>query len=161
MSIIRRANPEHPMPTTQREPDPVHWLLRWDPFRQMAPSLFSQPTAELTFSPAFEVKETKDGFMFKADLPGMKEQDLEVKLTGSRLTIGGKREAEHEDKGDTYYTYERAYGSFLRTFTLPDGIDGDHVQAELKEGVLSVVVPKKVAAQAKTVTVKTGETKKS
>jgi HSP20 family protein len=161
MSLIRRAAPEHPVAPAPRENDPLRWLLRWDPFREMTPSWFGQPQIEPGFSPAFEVKENKDSFMFKADLPGMKESDVEVKLVADRLTISGKREAEREDKDDTYYTYERSYGSFMRSFTLPAGIDGDHVFAELKDGVLNVVVPKKAIAQAKTIAIKTGEAKKS
>lgn len=160
MSLIRRVTPEHPMPRAKQEIDPFRWLLGWDPFREMTPSWFGQPPAEATFSPAFEVKETKDAFVFKADLPGIKQQDLEVKLAGDRLAVSGKREAEREDKDDTYYTYERSFGSFLRTFTLPDGIDGDHVQAELKDGVLMIVVPKKAVAQGRTISVKS-DVKKS
>lgn len=161
MSLIRRVTPEHPVAPVKAEHDPFRWLLRWDPFREMTPSWFGQPPAEATFSPAFEVKENKDNFLFKADLPGMKEQDIEVKLTGDRLTVSGKREAEREDKGDTYYAYERSFGSFLRTFTLPAGFDGDHVHAELKDGVLTIVVPKHAAAQAKTIAIKGGDVQKS
>ena len=129
-------------------------MLRWDPFREIAPTwMMPEPVA---FAPAFEVKETKDSFLFKADLPGVKDKDVEVKLLGNRLTISGKRDAEHEDKSDSYYTYERSYGSFMRAFTLPDGIDGDHVQADLKEGVLTVAIPKKENAQAKTIAIKSG-----
>ena len=161
MSLIRRVTPEHPVPSAKPEADPLRWLLRWDPFREMTPSWFGQPPAEVTFSPAFEVKENKDSFLFKADLPGMKEADVEVKLAGDRLTVSGKREAEREDKEDTYYTYERSFGSFLRTFTLPDGFDGEHVHAELKDGVLTIVVPKKAVAQARTIAIKAGDIKKS
>lgn len=161
MSLIRRVTPEHPVAPMKAEKDPFRWLLRWDPFREMTPSWFGQPPVEAEFSPAFEVKENKDSFLFKADLPGTKEQDVEVKLAGDRLTISGKREAEREDKDDTYYAYERSFGSFLRTFTLPAGFDAEHVQAELKDGVLTVVVPKQPTAQAKTIAIKGGELKKS
>ncbi len=157
MSNIVRTNggaksqalaPADPVQRAMRE------MLRWDPFREMAPSGFASEQA--AFSPAFEVKETKDAFVFKADLPGMKEKDIEVKLHGNRLTISGSREAELEDKSDAYYTYERSYGSFTRAFTLPEGIDADHVQADLKEGVLAIAVPKKAGAHAKTIAIKTG-----
>ena len=122
-------------------------LLRWDPFREMAPSLW--PSEEmLTFMPAFEVKETGNAYVFKADLPGVREQDLDITRTGNRLTISGKREAEEEDKGNTYYAYERNYGSFTRSFTLPEGID-ENINAQLKDGVLELVVPKKAEAQPK------------
>ena len=161
MSLIRRVTPEHPVAPVRPEHDPFRWLLRWDPFREMTPSWFGQPPVEAAFSPAFEVKENQDSFLFKADLPGMKEQDIEVKLAGDRLTVSGKREAEREDKDDTYYAYERSFGSFLRTFTLPAGFDSDHVHAELKDGVLTIVVPKKATAQAKTIAIKGGDVKKS
>jgi HSP20 family protein len=129
-------------------------FLRWDPFREMSPSWFGPSYSEPTFTPAFEVKETKDGFVFKADVPGVKDKDVEVKLTGTRLAISGKREVEHEDKTDTFYAYERNYGTFVRTFTLPEDIDHDHVQADMKDGVLTVSVPKKAAAPAKTIAIK-------
>ncbi|MFN0251788.1 MAG: Hsp20/alpha crystallin family protein [Kofleriaceae bacterium] len=160
-NIIRRAEET---PVAAREIDPSRWmrqLMSWDPFREMAPSWFPFERELKSFSPAFEVKENPDGYSFKADLPGLKEKDVEVKLTGNRLTISGKREQENEDKNDTYYTYERSYGSFTRAFTLPDGTDLEHVQAELKDGVLTIAVPKKAVVQPKTVTIKTSETKKS
>ena len=133
-------------------------MLRWDPFREMAPV----PTVEVpSYSPAFEVKETKDGFVFKADVPGSKEQDIEVHVAGNRLTISGKREAEKEDKGDIFYMYERSYGSFTRSFTLPEQTDGEHVKAELKNGELTVVVPKTPAAVAKRIPVASGDKPKA
>ena len=82
-------------------------------------------------------------------------------VAGNRLTISGKREAEKEDKGDTYYAYERSYGSFTRTFTLPDKTDGEHVRAELKNGELTVVVPKTPAAVAKRIPVASGDKPKA
>lgn len=133
-------------------------MLGWDPFREMAP-LFTPNAA--VFSPAFEVKETKDSFVFKADLPGVQEKDLEVTLTGNRLNVTGKRESEKEQKEETYYTYERTYGSFNRTFTLPDQIDGAHIKAELKAGELTIVVPKTPAAVAKKIPVAGGTQAKS
>ena len=123
----------------------------WDPFREMTP--FFQ--AERTFIPAFEIKETKEGYLFKADMPGVKENDLEVSITGSRLTIKGKREEEKKQESETYYTYERSYGAFTRTFTLPEGCDGAKAHAELKEGVLTLLVPKTLEAQPKRIDVKT------
>lgn len=124
----------------------VRELMRWDPFREMAPMV--APT-DREWMPAFEVREDKDGYHFKADLPGTKREDIDVSLTGNRLVIAGKRESEKETKDDTFYAYERSYGSFRRTFTLPDGIDTEHVTSELKDGVLTLVVPKKAEAQAK------------
>jgi HSP20 family protein len=110
---------------------------------------------------AFEVKETKTGYAFTADLPGVAEKDLDLSRTGNRLTVSGKRESEHEDKGDNYYVCERSYGSFSRSFTLPEGIDGDHIQASLKNGVLSLIVPKTTEAQTKKISLKGAAEKQS
>ena len=91
----------------------------------------------LTFVPTFEVKETKDAFIFKADLPGVDEKDIEITLTGDRLTVTGKRESEKREEGERFYTYERSYGTFSRAFTLPEGVNPDAHAAELKNGVLT------------------------
>jgi HSP20 family protein len=106
------------------------------------------------FNPAFEVKETKDGYIFKADVPGVLERDLEITLQANRLTITGKRESEETKKDDTFYAYERTFGSFTRTFTLPEGADAEHVKAELKEGVLTLQIPKTEEAQPKKIAFK-------
>jgi HSP20 family protein len=136
----------------------VREMFGWDPFREIAPLL---PAPGVGFAPAFEVKESKDSYVFKADLPGVKESDLEVTLAGNRLTVSGKRESEKEEKEDTYYAYERSYGSFTRTFTLPVEVDTSHVKAELKSGELTVVVPKTPAAVAKKIPIAAGEKPKS
>jgi HSP20 family protein len=107
-------------------------------------------------SPAFEVKETRESLVFKADVPGTREQDIDVNVAGNRLTIAGKREAEKEEKNQTFYAHERTYyGTFPRTFTLPDQTDPSHVKAELKNCELAVVVPK-TAAVAKRIPVASG-----
>ncbi len=115
-------------------------LLNWDPFAEMMPSRLAEP---VTFTPRFEVKETKDAYVFRADLPGVKEEDVDVTVTGTRLTVSGKREAEERRQDDRYYAYERSYGSFTRAFTLPDGVDTEHVEASLDGGVLTVRVGKR------------------
>jgi HSP20 family protein len=127
-------------------------LLRWDPFREGGlTALFDR---EVGFAPAFEIKETKDAFEFKADIPGVESKDIDVKLTDNRLTVSGKREAEKTDKGDTYYTYERTYGSFTRSFVVPEGVNNDAVNADLKDGVLKIVLPKKPESKPRDVPVK-------
>lgn len=159
---VRKQNAGENLGTiARRELDPfrlVREMLGWDPFREMAPLA---PAGGVAFSPAFEVKETKDSFVFRADVPGVKESDLDVTIAGNRLNLAGKREAEKEEKSDTYYTYERSYGSFTRTFTLPDQVDTANAKAELKSGELTVVVPKAAAAVAKKVPVGAGEKTKS
>jgi HSP20 family protein len=147
---VQKKNPEGPAAIARREWDPfriMREMLRWDPFQETRPQW---PTEFAVYAPAFEVKETKDAFVFKADLPGVREQDLEVTVTGNRLTVSGHRleEKEEKEKDQTYYAYERSYGSFTRTFTLPDGADTAHVKAELKSGELVIGIPKTPAAVA-------------
>ena len=127
-------------------------MLRWDPFREMAPMFPELERA--SFNPSFDVTETKDGYVFKADVPGVKTEEIEITTTGNRIQISGKRENEHESKTDTVYTYERQSG-----FTLPDGADVEHAKSELKDGVLTLVVPKKAGAQPKKIAISTGTSK--
>ena len=129
-------------------------LMRWDPFREGSLSTFFD--REVGFAPAFEIKETKDAFEFKADVPGVDSKDIDVKISDNRLTVNGKREAEKTDKGDTYYTYERSYGSFSRSFVVPEGVNSDAIRADLKDGVLKVVLPKKPESKPREVPVKAG-----
>jgi HSP20 family protein len=132
-------------------------FLRWDPFREMAPAF---PSLELaSFNPSFDVTENNDAFVFKADLPGVNKDELEISTTGNRLQVSGKREISHETKNDTVYTYERQSGSFARSFTLPAGADIEHAKSELKDGVLTLVIPKKPDAQAKKIAISTGTSK--
>ena len=129
-------------------------LFGWDPFREMTPFVAPSFAADLSFVPAFDVKETKDAYVFRADVPGVLEKDLEVTMTGNRLTVHGKREKEHKEQSDTLYTYERSYGSFSRSFTLPDGADPARASADLKDGVLTISLAKKPEAQAKQIQIK-------
>ena len=151
LSVRRTGDTERPLAET--EWDPLRWtraLFRWDPFRPMAPML----RAEEGFGAAFDVKENKEGYLFKADVPGIKEKDVEVTITGNRLTVHGHRESEKEEKNDAYYMCERSYGSFTRTFTLPDAADMNKVHAELKDGVLTVFLPRRAESQPKKIEVK-------
>lgn len=125
-------------------------LFRWDPFQFGALMPFR---ADASFAPTFEVKENKDSFIFKADLPGIAEKDLQVQLSDNRLSVSGKRESEKTEQNETYYTSERSYGSFTRSFTLPEGVDADKAQAELKNGVLSIAIPKRPEAQPRKINV--------
>ena len=151
-NLIRRTEAPSETPTVW---DPFRLMrdfINWDPFAEMAPSLIR--AGESVFSPRFEVKETKNAYVFKADLPGLEEKDLEITVTGSRVTVSGKREAENRDEGETYYAYERSYGSFSRSFTLPEGADADHAQADLRNGVLTLSIPKLPEHQPKKISLK-------
>lgn len=137
-----------------------------DPFRVMEGLFRVAPSAEgaqrqLEFAPSFDVKETKEAFLFKAESARRKEIDLRIAHTGNRLTIGGKREAEERKEGENYFMVERSYGSFQRSFTLPESADVDQIKAELVAGVLSIKIPKRVAAQPRKISVSLGDDKKN
>jgi len=126
-------------------------LLSWDPFQEMAPLL---PVEIQRVIPPFEVRETKDRFVFMADLPGIEAKDIEILLTGNRLNVSGIRvdKVEKGEEGE-YYARERTYGRFTRSFTLPEGADLAAVQANLSAGVLTIVFPKVAAVQPKKIPV--------
>jgi len=107
------------------------------------------------FAPSFEVRETKDAYVFKADVPGIPEKDIEIHMTGNVLTISGERKVEVENvqEGQRFFALERGYGSFSRSFALPDGVDIDHVSAEVKDGVLTLRVPKKPEVQPRRINI--------
>ncbi len=155
-NVIVRGQPEQKSQSQEivSPLEPLRWmrsLLNWDPFQEMAPMLQRMRTE---FVPDFEVKEVKDGYVFKADVPGVKLNDLDVSLSGNRLTVNGKRESEREEKSETYYACERSYGSFSRSFTLPEGCDPNAVSADLKDGVLTISIKKKAEVQPKKIDVK-------
>jgi HSP20 family protein len=162
MAIVqRRRSPENSGTLARgRQWDPFEMMrdvMRFDPLRDLVPFV---TRTDLEFIPTFDVKETKDAYVFKGDFPGVKEDEVQVSLTGSRLTISGERMEEKRDDSDQYYAHERSYGSFMRTFTLPDDIDADKVNAEFKDGVLTVQVPKKPEAQPKRIELKAGKSEK-
>jgi HSP20 family protein len=138
--------------------------LGWDPMRLMRSFWTSDPFRELAgfpalsqapgFSPSFDVKETKESYVIKADVPGVQEKDLEISLHGNRLQISGTRQVEKEEKTDTYYTSERSSGSFTRVFSLPDDANAEAIKADLKEGVLTITLGKRADAQAKRIPIK-------
>ncbi len=153
-NIVRRENERGVgMPAFQW--DPVRLMedmLSWDPFRTLGEWRERLPVP--TFSPTFEVKETPDAFVFKADLPGVEEKDLEISLTGNRLTVSGRRDAEERHEGETYYMVERSYGAFARSFALPEGADADHIEASLHQGVLTIEVPKRPEVKPRRISIK-------
>lgn len=91
---------------------------------------------------SIDISEDEEGLTFKADLPGMDPKDLSVEAKDGVLTIQGKRETEKKEEDKTYHRYERTFGSFCRSFALPSNVNPDKIQAEYKDGVLKVHVPK-------------------
>lgn len=151
---VRKSSGSSTPAVATREYDPfraMREMFRWDPFKEMAPMWPGELEGE--FAPAFEVKESKNSYLFKADVPGVKESDIEVTVSGNRLNVSGKRTEETEEKTETYFSRERKFGSFSRSYTLPEGADLEHIHAELKAGVLTVAVPKLPAAQPKKIAV--------
>jgi HSP20 family protein len=127
-------------------------LLRWDPLRSDWNGF--APAGE--FLPRFEVKETPNSYVINAELPGVKEEDVDVSLNGRQLTITVKREEERREDGEQYHAAERSYGTFARSFSLPDSVDAEGVRADLKSGVLTVQIPKRPEAQPKKIAIGRG-----
>ncbi len=102
-----------------------------------------------TVSLRFDVSESDDALEVSAELPGLDEKDIEVSLENGLLTVKGEKKAESEQKGKNYHVTERRYGSFRRSFHLPDTVDEDKVQAKFDKGVLRVILPKVAEAKRK------------
>ena len=93
------------------------------------------------FSPASEALSSNNAYHISMELPGISEDDLEILTAGSSLTVRGEKKASREESGDNWYFCEREYGSFSRTFRLPADADADRITADLKDGVLTLIVP--------------------
>jgi len=117
--------------------------MRLDPFWREG--LFHSDNGESTlgFTPAVDISEEEDHFLIKADLPGMSEKEIEVKVQDGVLLLSGKREEVREEKKEGGYHRERRYGSFCRQFRLGSNVDPDAIAATYDSGVLSVKLPKK------------------
>jgi len=136
------------------------------PFRRMmelwSPLFAAVPRQERdggTYSPDFAVRELGGALVFEADLPGVAEKNLEISLDFDRLVVHGTRARDPETAGEIAHVCERPYGSFMRSFTLPAGLDIDATDARLHDGVLTVTVPWQKEAQPRKVAVggKTGD----
>lgn len=118
------------------------------PFRS-ASSLEPLWRGELTWgaAPAVDITESDKAYEITADLPGMAEKDIEVKLANGGLVIKGQKQEEKEEKKKDYYLHERHFGLFERSFRVPDGVEADKIEASFKNGVLTVTLPKTAQAQ--------------
>jgi HSP20 family protein len=97
-------------------------------------------------APAVDIAETDKSYEISAELPGMDEKNIEVKLVNGDLRIQGEKQEEKEEKKKDYYLHERQFGSFERCFSVPEGVDADKIEASFKKGVLKVTLPKKPEA---------------
>ena len=129
-------------------------LVKWDPVRELnsfgdVNRLFDSffgtqghQTMSRRWVPAMDLVEIGDSLVLKADLPGLRREDVNIEVKDGVLTISGERKDEHEEKADGYYRVERTFGSFSRTLTLPKGIDAEGIAADFADGVLEVKIPK-------------------
>src|SRR5438132_4665758 len=139
-------------------------LTRWEPLREMEEfqnrlsTLFGRPLRrgngreEITlpeWTPLADITEDDKEYVIKAELPDMKKEDVKVTVENGVLTISGERKFEKEEKNKKYHRVERGYGTFMRSFTLPDDADANKIKAEFKNGLLKVHLPKSEHAKPK------------
>ena len=148
MSLItRNQNGNAPVRYVARDPFQLaRELFSWDPF-----STSRQVSA---YVPPFEVKETNEAFVVKADVPGVAESELDIAVHNNILTISGTRTAEERKESESFALYERQYGSFSRSFSLPDTADGERVEAKLDNGVLTLTIWKRAEAKPRKIALK-------
>ena len=106
-----------------------------------------------TWAPAVDIYETNDSFVVSADLPGLNKDEIQIDLKDNTLTLKGEKKFEEKVSKDNYIRVERAYGSFVRSFTLPQNVDPEKIKAKYKEGVLEMTIPKKEEAKPKQIKV--------
>jgi len=144
-------------------------LVRWDPFRELEdmserlnrvfsrPSLRNSGKENLTVAdwmPTVDISETEGEYLIKAELPEVRKEDVKVTVENGVLTLQGERRQEKEEKGKRFHRVERSYGSFVRSFTLPESVDESFVKAEYKDGVLNLHLPKSEKVKPKAIDVK-------
>jgi HSP20 family protein len=143
MSMLQRWNPARDFARVQDEMN-----------RLLGGSLGTRQTESFGWTPAVDIFEDIEGVTFKFDLPEMDPNDVDVRLEDGTLTVRGERKLEREDKQEGYHRVERAYGTFARSFTLPSTLDAEKVNAEAKNGVLRIFIPKRAEAKPKSISVK-------
>ncbi len=112
------------------------------------------PESALNVVPAVDLEETEDAFKITAELPGMTKKDIKITLENNVLSISGEKKAEKETKDKNYHRVERSYGKFHRAFELPGVVNREKIEAEYKDGILSISVPKTEEAKPKQIEVK-------
>src|SRR5579875_1756381 len=138
-------------------------ITRWDPFRDALTlqnrlnSLFqdfnrggeNELVSTASFVPPVDIYEDEQKIVLKLEIPGMKQEDLDIQLENNNLTVRGERKFEKEEKEENFHRIERRYGSFYRAFTIPNTVNPDSVKAEYDAGVLRVQMEKKAEAKPK------------
>jgi HSP20 family protein len=134
-------------------------LSHYDPlanlrlFEDAFTRMLSEPQTNRPWAPAVDIYETENELVLKADLPDVDLKDIDVRVENQTLTISGERKFEKQDTTKGYHRIERNYGTFVRSFSLPNTFDTEHIAAEFNNGVLSVTLPKKEAAKPRQVKV--------
>ena len=149
-------------------------LTRWDPFREFStlqdrmnrlfhdsfgPEGREESLMSTTFAPPVDVYEDEHSVTLKIEVPGIDEKDIDVRLENNTLTVHGERKFEKEEKEENYRRVERQYGSFTRSFTLPNTVDAEQVSADYDRGVLKITLAKKAEAKPKQIKVNIGSGK--
>lgn len=149
----------------------MNTLTRWDPFRELEDlqsrlsALFGRAPVRkdgdkqealrvAEWAPLVDITEDDKEYLIKAELPEVKKDEVKVSVQNDVLTISGERKYEKEEKNKKYHRVERAYGSFARSFTIPEDADAEQVSGEFKDGVLKVHLPKSEKAKPKSIEVK-------
>lgn len=139
------------------EQDPFDALMRLqDDFNRALNPRAGQPREHVStrvWSPTVDVYEDQDAIVIKADLPGVKQDDLDIELNGETLTLRGERKFEDEQRRDNYVRIERQYGTFQRSFTIGIPVEGDQVRATFRNGILELTIPKAESNKPKKVQV--------
>ena len=148
IDVKRIAPLTHSMEEFFEDFPPRRWMETFEPFGLKWP-------VGIDFERSFRVDilDRDKELVVRAELPGIEKDDVEVTISGDRLMIEAEREFEEEEERETFYRHELGYGELMRTIALPVGVDVEHVNAELKDGILSVVLPKLQAAERHTVKV--------
>ncbi|WP_208426574.1 MULTISPECIES: Hsp20/alpha crystallin family protein [Salinibacter] len=133
MTQLTRRTPNRTIRDLQREVDSI-----FDQFFGRG----SDDDTSAVWAPRTDLSETDDAFHIRLDVPGMTKDDIAINLQNNTLTVSGERSSERQEDGEEYVRVERAFGNFHRTFTLPDAVDPDRVEATYDEGVLAINVPK-------------------
>ena len=142
-------------------------IVRWDPWQEIAdkfdrytraagqPRAGSQEViATGDWAPRVDIAETDKAFVIKAEIPEVNKEDVKVTVDNGVLAIRGERKQEKEEKGKKFHRVERYYGSFTRSFTLPDNVDESKIKASFKDGMLNLQIPKTEEVKPKAIEVK-------
>jgi len=145
-------------------------LMRWEPHRELAslqerffgPSRRSEREEEnlAAWAPPVDITEDKDRILITAELPGFKEDQIEIQTENGMLTLRGERKFEKETDGKSYHRVERAYGQFVRSISLPNNVDREKIRASFRDGLLQIELPKREDARPKTIPISAGSEKK-